>query len=87
MRSLLLWRTLISGWMVGFAHVSLTWQKRKKEGESSYVFLDGVSSKLSGENIEDLLSNPTTFGERRERKVVRVDFAQTCKENKTRKFM
>lgn len=46
----------------------------------TYVFFDGMSSKLSGEDIEDLLSNPTTFGERRESEIVRVDFTKTWNE-------
>ena len=46
-------------------------QQKKKKREFSYLFLNGVCSKLYGEDIEDLLSNPTTFGARRERTVVR----------------
>jgi hypothetical protein len=35
-----------------------------------------MSSELPGKDVEDLFSNPTAFGERRESKVVRVDFAK-----------
>lgn len=43
----------------------------------TYVFLDGMGSELSGKDVKDLFSNPATFGERRESKVVRVHFAET----------
>ena len=33
-----------------------------------------MSSELAREDVEDLLSDPTAFGERRESEVVRVDF-------------
>ena len=44
-----------------------------------------MGSKHFGKNVEDLFSNPTAFGERRESKVVWVDFAETytkAKQNK-----
>jgi hypothetical protein len=50
----------------------------------TYVFLDGMGSKHFGKNVEDLFSNPTAFGERREGKVVWADFTETYtkKQNK-----
>ena len=45
-----------------------------------------MGSELPGKDVEDLFSNPTAFGERRESKVVRVDFAETytkAKQNKS----
>ncbi len=45
-----------------------------------------MSSELSGKDVEYLLTNPATFGERRERKVVRVDFAKTCEKKRNKKI-
>jgi hypothetical protein len=45
-----------------------------------------MGSELPGKDVEDLFSNPTAFGERRESKVVWVDFAETytkAKQNKS----
>ena len=45
--------------------------------ETTYVFGDGMSSKLPGEHIENLLTHPAAFGERSKREVVRIHFPQT----------
>lgn len=54
------------------------------DGESAspdapFVLGCRVSSELSGEDVQDLLSNPPSFGKRSEREVVRVYFSETCK--------
>lgn len=42
----------------------------------TYVFLGGMSPKLPGEHVEDLLADPTAFGERGEGEVIRIDLPQ-----------
>ena len=46
-----------------------------------------MGSELPGKDVEDLFSNPTAFGERRESKVVWADFTETYtkKQNKISK--
>ena len=44
---------------------------------STYVFFHRMSTKFFTENLKNLLTHPSTFGESGEGEVVRVDFTQT----------
>ena len=44
----------------------------------TYVFFNRVSPKFSTENLKDLFTDPSTFGESGESEVIRVDFPKTC---------
>ena len=50
----------------------------------TYVFLSRMGPELSGKDVQDFLSHPTTLGERREGEVVRVNLPQIWKSNKDR---
>ena len=43
----------------------------------TYIFLHWMGTKFSSKNIKNFFSNPPTFGECGECKVVGVDFSQT----------
>lgn len=45
--------------------------------DASLVFCCGMRPELSGEDVEDLLSDPPAFGECCEREVIGVDFPET----------
>lgn len=46
--------------------------------KKTYIFFGRMRSELSCKYIEDLLPNPSAFGERCEGEIVGVDFPQTC---------
>ena len=46
-----------------------------RESWKTYVFFDGMSTKLAAENLQDLFAHPSAFGEGCEGEVVWVDFA------------
>lgn len=48
--------------------------------DTSLVFCCWMSSKLSREHIEDLLTDPSTFSEGGECKIVGVNFSEACKD-------
>jgi hypothetical protein len=48
---------------------------KEKKRRESYIFLDGVGTELPGKDIQDLLSNPTAFGECGESEIVRIYFS------------
>lgn len=52
---------------------------------TTHVFLGGMRSELSGEYVQYILVYPPALGERRERKIIRINFSQTykCKRNNT----
>lgn len=49
-----------------------------KCNKETYIFFDGMSTKLAGKDVQDLLSHPAALGERREGKVIRINLPQTC---------